>query len=421
MKRNYVIVWMIMFGFFVVSFVTNILGPIMPEATKDLHLTLGQAGILPFAFFIAYAISIPAGYMLEKFGSKFLIILAFAIGSAGSLIFCANPCYATYLTTLFVVGVCVAMLQVAFWPLLRTSGGEENYSFYSVLTQIFFGAASFLSPLVYSYLVLNLPKNASANVLLSVLSKVVPANLSWVSIYWLNAVVTFCMIIIIALIKFPKVELKEDEKLEGFGTILKLLENKTVIIYFFGIFAYVGMEQGISVWISKFLQDYHGFDANTVGAHTVAYFWALQGIGSLLGIILLKLYDVKNILKVFLILQLVALSTALFGSANISLISFPICGFLTSVMYGSIFSLGMNSLKSHHGSVSGIFCTGIIGGAIVPLVVGALGGYTSLRFGMCFVYLTILFMLYIAMTAKPFVDNKTVKLSKLFKKADVTN
>ena len=418
MKKNYVIVWMIMFAFFVISFVTNILGPIMPEATKDLHLTLAQAGILPFAFFIAYAISIPAGYMLEKFGSKFVIILAFIIGTVGSMIFSIHPNYFSYLATLFIVGICVAMLQVAFWPLLRTSGGEENYSFYSVLTQIFFGAASFISPFVYSYLMLNLPHNADANLFLRIMSKLVPSSLPWVSIYWLNAAIMVVMIIIIALIKFPQVELKEDEKLEGFKTILYLLEKKVVIIYFVGIFSYVGMEQGISVWISKFLQDFHGYDSVTVGASAVAWFWALQSIGSLLGIVLLKLYDVKNILKVFLILQLVALSCALFGGAHVSLISFPICGFLTSVMYGSIFSLGMNSLKSHHGSFSGILCTGIIGGAIVPLLVGALGSVTSLRLGMCLVYLTILFMLYIALTAKPIVDNKTVKLSELFKKID---
>jgi len=310
------------------------------------------------------------------------------------------------------------MLQVAFWPLLRTSGGEENYSFYSVLTQIFFGAASFISPFVYSYLMINLPHNADANLFLRIMSKLVPASLPWVSIYWLNAAIMVVMIIIISFIKFPQVELKEDEKLEGFKTILHLLENKVVIIYFVGIFAYVGTEQGISVWISKFLQDFHGYDSITVGASAVAWFWALQSIGSLLGIVLLKLYDVKKILRVFLVLQLVALSCALFGPAKVSLISFPICGFLTSVMYGSVFSLGMNSLKTHHGSFSGILCTGIIGGAIVPLLVGMLGSLTSLRVGMCLVYLTILYMLYIAMTAKPFVNNKTVKLSEFFKKAD---
>lgn len=418
MKRNYVIVWMIMFSFFVISFVTNILGPIMPQATKDLHLTLAQAGILPFAFFIAYAISIPAGYMLERFGSKFVIILAFAIGTAGSLIFPLHPNYLTYLTTLFIVGTCVAMLQVAFWPLLRTAGGEENYSFNSVLIQVFFGAASFISPLVYSYLVLNLPQNANANLFLLILSKLVPGDLSWVSIYWLNAAVMTGMIVLIGFIKFPEVELKESERLEGLKTIIKLLENRIVIIYFLGIFAYVGMEQGISVWMSKFLQDYHGFDANTTGAQAVALFWALQSVGSLLGIILLKLYDVKRILAVFLILQLIALSAALFGPAKVSLVSFPVCGFLSSVMYGSVFSLGMNSLESHHGSVSGIFCTGIIGGAIVPSLVGALGDITSLRSGMYLVYITIFFMLYVASTAKPIVNNKTIKLSELFKKSE---
>ncbi|HBM16497.1 MAG TPA: MFS transporter [Lentisphaeria bacterium] len=397
-----------MVSFFVISFVTNILGPIMPQATSDLNLTLAQAGILPFAFFIAYIISLPAGYMLEKYGAKFVITLAFVIGAIGSLIFAVHPNYMTYLIGLFIVGACVAMLQTAFWPLLRTAGGEEHYSFNSVLTQIFFGAASFISPLVYSYLVLNLPKNANANFFLEGMSKLVPQNLSWVSIYWLNALVMIVMIVIITLIKFPKVELTETEKLEGLGMIKSLIKNPIVIFYFFGIFCYVGQEQGISVWMSKFLQDYHGFDANTTGAKAVALFWAMQSVGSLLGIVLLKLFDVKKILVVFLLAQLISLSLALFGSANVSLVAFVVCGFLTSVMYGSIFSLGMNSLAAHHGSVSGIFCTGIIGGAVVPLLVGALGNITNLRLGMCLVYLTILFMLFISLTAKPLVKNKTI-------------
>jgi fucose permease len=87
-------------------------------------------------------------------------------------------------------------------------------------------------------------------------------------------------------------------------------------------------------------------------------------------------------------------------------------------MYGSVFSLGMNSLKTNHGTVSGILCTGIIGGAIVPMLVGVLGNITNLRFGMCLVYATIIFMLYISLTAKPLVNNKTIKLNELFRKSD---
>lgn len=90
MKKNYLIVFVVMIGFFAVSFVTNILGPIIPDATNDLHLTLSQAGVLPFAFFIAYIISIPAGYALEKYGSKKMILFAFLLGSLGSVLFCTR-------------------------------------------------------------------------------------------------------------------------------------------------------------------------------------------------------------------------------------------------------------------------------------------------------------------------------------------
>ncbi|MDE5009188.1 MFS transporter, partial [Francisella tularensis subsp. holarctica] len=75
-----------------------------------------------------------------------------------------------------------------------------------------------------------------------------------------NDIVMFLLVVFISLIKFQKVELKEDEKLEVFATVLNLLKNKVVIIYFLEIFDYVGQEQGIIVWISKLLSDYHGFN-----------------------------------------------------------------------------------------------------------------------------------------------------------------
>ncbi|MDE5014468.1 MFS transporter, partial [Francisella tularensis subsp. holarctica] len=91
---------------------------------------------------------------------------------------------------------------------------------------------------------------------------------------------------------------------------------------------YVGQEQGISVWISKFFSDYHGFNTETVGNTTVALFCIMQCVGGILGIVLLKLYNVKIILKVFLILQLISLSLELFGSSTLALIFLPVCGFL---------------------------------------------------------------------------------------------
>src|SRR6185295_13958181 len=109
------------------------------------------------------------------------------------------------LLSLFIIGLGMAMLQVVINPLLRTAGGEEHFAFNSVLAQVFFGLASSVSPLLYTYLVQNIHTTKS-NPLLDVLNKLVPAKLEWVSLYWVFAVVVLLMIIVIWAVKFPKVK-----------------------------------------------------------------------------------------------------------------------------------------------------------------------------------------------------------------------
>jgi fucose permease len=112
----------------------------------------------------------------------------------------------------------------------------------------------------------------------------------------------------------------------------------------------------------------------------------------------------------FSILAILCLSIALFGAGSTALIAFPMVGFFASVMYPIIFSLALNSMDEHHGSFSGILVTGIIGGAIVPLIIGWLGDHFGLRYGMCFLYLTMGFILSIGFWAKPIITNKTISL-----------
>ena len=173
---------------------------------------------------------------------------------------------------------------------------------------------------------------------------------------------------------------------------------------------YVGTEQGVANWISQFLSTYHGYDPQTTGAQDVAYFWGLMTAGGVVGLLLLKIMDSRKVLIIFSILALVCLSLALFASAAISLVAFPLVGFFASVMYPIIFSLALNSVEEHHGSFSGIIVTGIIGGAIVPLIIGWLGDHLGLRIGMLFLYLTIGYILSIGFWAKPIITNKTIKL-----------
>ena len=80
MTRNYPTVILIFFTFFVISFLTNIIGPLIPQIIEDFQLSLTMVALLPFAFFIAYAVmSIPAGILVEKFGEKRVMLSAFLI------------------------------------------------------------------------------------------------------------------------------------------------------------------------------------------------------------------------------------------------------------------------------------------------------------------------------------------------------
>ncbi|MFA5329735.1 MAG: sugar MFS transporter [Prolixibacteraceae bacterium] len=414
MKRNYGIVLLIMFIFFVISFLTNIIGPLIPEVIKGFNVSKGMAGLLNFSFFIAYGVmSIPAGMLTERFKEKKVITGAFLLATFGAFLFSFFPGFGIYLASLFLIGMGMAILQVAINPLLRVSGGEENFAFTSVLAQLFFGGASYLSPLMYSYLVTNLSSGNASNVLLSTLDKLVPENLKWVSVYWIFGLIAFTMVIIILFSKFPKVELNEDEKVGNLGTIKELLKNKYVVLFFFGIFAYVGTEQGVASWISKFLEEYHGMNAEVEGAKATSWFWGLLTIGCFLGLGLLKLMDSKLVLRIFSIAAMISLATALITRDGMTAYyGFIGVGFFASVMWSIVFSLALNSLKNNHGAFSGILCSGIIGGAVVPLIVGVLGDAIGLRGGMSFVFLTLSYILSISFWAKPLIKNKTISLKK---------
>jgi fucose permease len=162
-KTNYPIVGLVFLIFFVISLITNILGPLIPDIIKSFTLSLGMAGFLPFSFFVAYAVmSIPSGMLLERHGEKLVIAGAFLLACAGSLAFAMVPDFRTALGSLFVIGAGMATLQVAINPLLRVAGGDAQFAFYSVMAQLVFGLASFISPQIYSYLVGRLTGYAAA-------------------------------------------------------------------------------------------------------------------------------------------------------------------------------------------------------------------------------------------------------------------
>jgi MFS transporter, FHS family, L-fucose permease len=412
--RNRYMVAIVFLTFFVMSLLTNILGPIVPDIINSFSVSLAAAAFLPFSFFIAYGVmSIPAGFLVERFGEKPVMIAAFLVGTAGSLSFALHPSYRVAVFSLFVMGSGMATLQTAINPLLRVSGGEEHFAFNSAFAQLVFGSASFLSPFMYSYLVLNLGnEHAGRNWLLELLARLTPPALPWASMYWIFAVFTLAMVAVLLFSRFPRVELTSDERAGSLEMYGSLFRKPMVWAFFLCVFAYVGSEQGTADWISKFLSQYHGYDPHTIGATAVSWFWGLLTAGCFIGMLLLKVFDSRYVLIGTCIGALLCLTAALFGPARVSVIAFPGIGLFASVMWPILVSLALNSVSEHHGSFAGILSTGIMGGAVVPVIIGRIGDHFGLRAGVAFLYVTFACVLSAGFWAKPLITNETLSLRK---------
>ena len=405
MAGRSLVVCYILCVWFVISFVTNIIGPLMPVIISDFHLSLTLAGVLPFSFFVAYGlVSIPAGMLIEARGPGPAILCAFLINLTGALGFALHPTYLAAVAALFIIGIGMAMLQVVINPLMRHAGGEAHFAFFSVLGQLVFGLASYVSPMVFSAIM------TRAGHLPPALASLIAATRApdWMLLYWLFAILFAVSLVVTLALRLKPFALADDEKSGPLAVYVELWRDPHVRLFFLGIAAYVGTEQSIANWMSPFLKTYHGIDPNTAGAQAVGNFWGLMSLGCLLGLGLLKLADSKLVLRGAVAAAVLCLLVALFGPGPVSLVAFPMCGFCLSVMFSIIFALGLNSIPKHHGALSGILCSGILGGAVAPLIVGVVGQFTSLRISLLLVFGLLAFILSISFWARPLVANATV-------------
>ncbi|MBE0367931.1 MFS transporter [Pseudoalteromonas aurantia] len=410
MNPKYAVVLLVLMTFFMVSFMTNILGPIFPELIADFGIGIALAGFFPFAFFAAYGVmSIPAGLLVQTVGEKKTMLIAFVLAGTGSLIFALFPRFTIAMVALFAIGCAMALLQVAINPLLRVSGGSQYFAMYSVLAQLIFGVAATLSPLVYSFFVERIQKGSGLGLIFKGL---VPNGMEWLSMYWLFSVLCFGMTLYVAVTPLVKVTRCENELLTVKQS-LALLKKPTVLRFFFAIVAYVTLEQGIANSISLFLHSYHQVDVQTQGAFAVSQFWMLLTLGCFIGLLLLRFIDAQKLLMGFSAGAGISLVAALFSDQEGAIFGFATMGFFLSIMWSVLVSLGLNSVRVGHGAVTGILCTGIVGGAMVSPILGVASEVlNSQRSAMLLLLIPLAYIFSVGVWARPLVKNHTAKLYK---------
>ncbi len=380
------LLWLLFLAYFTFGMITNVLGVVIPEVIRDYHLSLFVAGILAFAFFVAYGLfSIPTGLLMDRWGAKPLIVGGLTLMAAGCVGVSLARNYPLMVAMIFAVGVGVTMLQTAGNPLIQLLDRAENFHRNLTLTIGFCGIGAFCGPFVLAF--------------------VTGSGRPWQSLYLLFAALCAVEVGAMALSAFPARAADAAGQIR-LDQIRGLLLHPIVITYTLGVFFYVGAEVGTASWIVKFLERVHGVAATvsnvqatsffakvlpSLPALTVALFWGLQGTGRLVSGPALNRLGSRRILRLYSFLALACLLLATFGPRNLSVMGFMACGFFTSVLITLLFSGTINTFTVNQGSVSGILCTASIGAAIIPPLVGLAGDHFGMRAAMllpalCFAY-----------------------------------
>mgnify|MGYP001411345997 FL=1 len=386
--------------FFVISFITNIIGPLIPQFIKTYDLSLVLASFLPLSFFFSYGVfSVPAGIFLERYGGKIVMLSAFIISSAGAALIIFMPGYLSFIFSFFMIGTGMAILQVAINPILRYAVSGENFAFFSIIGQLAFGSASFLSPVFYRFLLEK--KNFFGLYIFD--------NEPWLWIYVLFILAILVLLVFLYFLKIPGNQ-STSEKFDN-NVFISFLKSRYSYFYFFGIFSYVGVEQGINNWSSQFLYQYHSLDPEVVGVDVISAFWGNLTIGTIISLFLVKLIDEKKLLNIYALSSSIIAFLAIHGDSEISVLSFKLLGFSISGVWSVMISLSLNSVPKNHSVFTGILLTGIVGGAIFPFIIAGVGQLFNLKVGMHVILIGLVYLSYVGFTAKPLISNKTIKIN----------
>jgi fucose permease len=364
-------------SYFTFGMITNVLGVIIPEVIKQYQLNLFQAGLLAFAFFLAYGVcSIPAGLLMDRFGARLLMLAGVVLMGVGCLVISQATNYPLILAMIFAVGVGVTVLQTVGNPLIQHLDRTENYHRNLTLTIGFCGIGASLGPFVLAF--------------------ILGTGRTWQALYVAFAGVCLVLLLAMAASRFPTLSTQTSDRFR-FDQLGQLLAKPFVIAYALGLFFYVGAEVGTASYIVKFFEKVHGLSAEvsnvqatslfakvvpTLPALIVSLFWLAQGVGRLLSSAVLKTLGSRTILRLYAFMALACLLLANFGNQTLTAVGFVACGFFTSVLFTLVFSGAINTIPENPGTLSGLLCTAIVGGALLPPLAGWVGDAFGLHAAM---------------------------------------
>ncbi len=337
-------------------------GPFVSLAKTEFQLSNTIASLIPFAGFSMFGLlSVPTGVFQDKRGKKFVLMMGLAVALAGLLNASLGlHSFARFLLTVVLVGAGAAILQVAGNPFMRDVSGEGKYARNLTLAQFVKAIGSLSGPLI----------------------PVVAARYFAVSWQVIFPIYTVALLITIAAVGALRVNERQSEhKAATLGSCLALLKNGYVLAMVLAIFLYVGAEVSVSAGIPLFLKERFDIDINRVGLLGTGLFFTALTIGRLCGGVVLNWMSPRKFFIVTCAASIAGLLGLFIAHATVAVVSFFLAGLGFANIFPLVFSLAVESMPEHTNELSGLMVTAIVGGAILPPVMGYVSDHSTVQFG----------------------------------------
>ena len=383
--------------FFLWGFLTVLVDFLIPRLKEIFTLTYFQAGLVQFAFFMAYfLLSIPAGFILSKIGYKKGIILGLLTMALGCLLFYPAAEFRTFsifLIAYFILAGGMTILQVAANPFVAVLGDKKGASSRLNLAQAFNSLGTAIAPAIGATFLLSDTIKTTAKIdVLSEIEKSAYYISEAVAVQTPFILLSVCIValaVIFAFVKLPSII-----KTVSNSGYTKVLKNKVLMMGAFAILVYVGAEVAIGSYLVNYFIDMNmhlviqstpwmnniainilntdlaSLDKRAIVGAFVTFYWSGAMIGRFVGAYLTSKNNPSKVLGFFAIGALLLIIISMNTVGLLSMWSILAVGLFNSIMFPTIFTLSIQDIEELKPQASGILCTMIVGGAIIPPLYG---------------------------------------------------
>jgi MFS transporter, FHS family, L-fucose permease len=391
--------------FFMWGFLTCLNDILVPHLKSIFDLSYAQVMLIQFAFFGAYFIfSLPSARIVDAIGYQRSMVVGLLAMGLGAFLFvpaASVPSFPLFLGALIVLAAGITCLQVAANPYVTVLGKPETASSRLNLTQAFNSLGTFLAPFFGGLLILS-----SAPKTMNDIRAMAPDVLQAYRLHEAATVKTpyvglgIALVVLAAAIgsfKLPTIEHAQHKVGEKVND--SIWHHPNLIFGAIAIFVYVGGEVSIgSFLVNYFGQPEIGGLTEKVAASFVAFYWGGAMVGRFIGSALLQKMSTRGLLGICAVCAAALVAISMLTTGHVAMYSIILVGFFNSIMFPSIFTLGVAELGPLTGDGSGVMIMAIVGGAIIPVAQGAIADRIGIHHAFFLPVLCYLYILYFALS-----------------------